>query len=86
MFGCVCNVMNQETHHNEKTILLYSKEQDAFARTYDELLAAMETSSMLKTFNKNTGAFGDSKWCYYQLADTTVSRKKYEKMLRAFYA
>lgn len=77
--------MNPETHKNEKTILLYTKEHDALAKTYDDLLVAMEASDLLKTFNKKTGQFGESKWCYYQLENTTVSRKKYEKMFRAFY-
>jgi hypothetical protein len=85
LFGMVCNVMNPETGKNEKTILMYSKENDDLAKTFEALLTAMKESPLLKTLEEHRGQFGGSKYAYYQLENTTVSRKKYEVMFRQFY-
>lgn len=65
LFGMVCNVMNPATHLNEKTILMYSRENDPLGNTFEDLLAAMKESELLKTFNENRGAHGSSKYAYY---------------------
>lgn len=82
LFGMVCNVMNPETGKNEKTILMYSKLNDPLANTFDDLLVAMKESSLLKTMEEHLGSYGASKYAYYQLENTTVSRKKYEVMFK----
>lgn len=58
LFGLVCNVMNPETHKNEKSVFVYSKEQDAFANTFEDFIAAMKASDYLKCFNEHRGSFG----------------------------
>jgi len=64
---------------------MYSKENDPLANTFEDLLVAMKGSELLKTFDEKRGNFGSSKWCSYQLENTTVSRKKYEIMFKQFY-
>jgi hypothetical protein len=85
LFGMVCNVVDPVTHHFGITIFMYSKEQDALAKTFDDMLVAMEESPLLKTFDKKSGQYGESKWTHYKLENTTVSRKKYEVMFKQFY-
>ena len=85
IFGTVCNVVNPETHTDEKTILLYSKENDALSKTFEGLLSAMGESELLQTFDMKRGGFGESKWAYYKLKNLSCTRKKYEVMFRAHY-
>ncbi len=65
LFGMVCNVMNPDTGKNEKTLLMYSKQNDSLANTFDTLLIAMKESTLLKTMEEHLGSFGTSKYAYY---------------------
>lgn len=65
LFGMVCNVVDPATQKFGITIMMYSKEHDALAKTHDDMLVAMEESPLLKTFDKKSGQYGESKWSYY---------------------
>lgn len=85
LFGIVHIVVNPETKAQEKTITMYTRLNDAFAKTYDDLIVAMGASELLSTFDKKDGSYKESKYCSYQLHNTSVSRKKYEIMFKAFF-
>ena len=65
LFGLVCNVMNSETHKNEKSVFVYSKEHNDFANTFEDFIVAMKASDYLKCYNDNRGSFGSSKYAYF---------------------
>lgn len=85
LFGMVCNVLCPETHQNEITILMYSREDDPLAKTFEDLLVAMQKDQLLQTQSEHRGTHGKSKYAFYQLGNTSVSRKKFEVMFKAFY-
>ena len=84
MFAIVCNVMNAEGK-NEKYLFVYSKENDDFARTFDDLTAAMKKSDYLRCGEERSGKFGGSRYAWYMLENTAISRKKFEIVFRDFY-
>ena len=86
MFGIMCNIMDMATGDMSRMIFLYSKKDSEFAKTFDALAEATKSADLLKCKNEVRKSFNSSEYCYWDLDNHSVSRKKYEIVFRAFYS
>jgi len=85
MFGIMCNIMDMASGEMERRVFLYSKKDSEFAKTFDGLVKATQESSLLKVKDEVRKEAGSGEYVHWFLENTTVSRKKYEIVFRAFY-
>merc|ERR1712093_562815 len=78
MFGIMCNVMDMKSDQMSRMIFLYSRKDTPFAKTFDGLVTATDKSDLLKCKDMVRKTVGKGEYVYWQLENTSVSRKKYE--------
>ena len=83
----MCNVRNEESHDMERGIFVYTKNENAFSKTFEEFIAFCKASDLLQCGEEVRGTFGGkNQYSFIRLNNTTVSRKKWEIVFREFYS
>ena len=85
LFGLVCNVIHKEDDQSEKNIMLYSHHKDSMANTLGELSDVIRRCDILRVKSEVRGSYGKSSYIYWELGNKSISRKKFEPLLRHFY-
>ena len=85
LFGFVCNVIHKEDDQSQKNIMLYSHHKDSMANTLGELSDVIRRCDILRVKSEVRGFYGKSSYIYWELGNKSISRKKFEPLLRHFY-
>ena len=85
LFGFVCNVIHKEDDQSEKNIMLYSHHRDSMANTLGELSDVVRRCDVLRVKSEVRGVYDKSSYIHWELGNKSISRKKFEPLLRHFY-
>jgi hypothetical protein len=65
--------------------MLYSHHRDSMANTLGDLSEVVRRCEVLRVKNEIKGTFDKSSYVHWELGNKSISRKKFEPLLRHFY-